>query len=63
MLDGIGDVDRQSLDALAGLDLGDQPIAGQHGGAVGGEGAGDRPADAARGAGDDDRLAVEADQR
>ena len=57
----LGDVDRQGLDAVTGLDLGHQPIAGQHGGAVVGKGAGDRATDAARGAGDDDRLAVETD--
>ena len=44
------------------LDLADQPVAGEDLGAVGGEGARDRAADAARGAGHDHTLAVEADQ-
>jgi hypothetical protein len=57
----IGDVDGQRPDALAHLDLARQAIAGDDPGAVRGEGRGRSPADAARGAGYDHCLAVEAD--
>ena len=64
---GIGDVDGQGFHARAPiafgrLDLADQPVAGEDLRAVGGEGAHDRAADAASGAGHDHNLAVEADQ-